>query len=107
MEGVNRMKEYMKLKDEYLAKGWTSRSNINPDCVKAIKRWNKESGKKIAEAINNVDCKAIIREMSNASGRNEEIRKLSQFHDKIIYDAEGKAIYWWDYKERKVYQLES
>lgn len=101
------MKECIKLKDKCLAKGWISRSNINPDCVKALKRWNKESGKKIAEAIKNKDCKTIIKEMSNAKSRNRQIRELSQFHDKIIYDVEGKAIYWWDYKERKTYQLES
>ena len=101
------MKKCIKLKDEHLAKGWISCSNINSDCVKALKLWNKESGKKIAEAINNGDCKTIIREMSNASRRNGEIRKLSQFHDKVIYDAEGKAIYWLDCKSRKAYELES
>ena len=101
------MKECMKLKDEYLMKGWTSRSIINPDCVKALKRWNKESGKRIAEAIRNKDCKAIIEEMSNAKARNRQIREISQFHDKIIYDAEGKSIYWWNCKEKKTYQLES
>lgn len=100
------MKQCVKLKDEYLKKGWSSRSSINPDCIKVLKRWNKESGKRIAEAIKHGDYKAIISEMSNASGRNEEIRKLSQFHHKIIYDAEGKAIYYWNYKERKTYQLE-
>lgn len=107
MKGANRMKECMKLKDKYLVKGWTSCSNINPGCIKSMKQWNKDSGKKIAEAIKHGNCKAIIREMSNASRRNEEIRNLTQFHDKIIYDAEGKAIYWWDYKEQKTYQLES
>jgi hypothetical protein len=101
------MKECMKLKDESLAKGWTSRSNINPDCIKALKQWNKESGKRIAEAIKQKDCKAIIYEMHNAKSRNADIRQLSEFHDKIIYDAEGKSIYWWDYKEQKTYKLES
>lgn len=101
------MKECMQLKDKYLEKGWASRSNINPDLIKALKCWNKESGKKIAGAINNRDCKTVLEEMRNTSGRNAEIRKLSVFHDKIIYDANGKAIYNYDYKERKTFQLET
>lgn len=100
------MKECKRLRDEYLEKGWTSRSNINPDYIKALKRCNKESAKRIAEAINNRDCKAVLQEMRNTSGINAEIRKISECHDKIIYDAEGKPIYWWNCKEQKTYQLE-
>lgn len=94
---------HLELKKE----GYTMRSNINPDCVRALKQWNKESGKKISAAIKTGDCKAIIREMSNAKSRNADIREISEHHDKIIYDTTGKAVYWWDYKEQKVYQLEA
>jgi hypothetical protein len=73
--GVEHEREYG---TESVAKGWTSSSNINPYCIKALKTLDKESGKRIAE-----------------------------FRDKIIYDAEGKAICCSYYKEQKTYQLES
>ena len=99
------MKEkiHMELKTE----GYTMSSNINPDCIKALKRWNKESGKKIAKAIQIGDCKAVISEMSNAKSRNRQVREISEHHDKVIYDATGKAVYWWDHEEQKTYQLEA
>ena len=84
---------YMEFNQASWDKGYTMRSNINPDCVKALKRWNKESGREIAKAIRAGDCKAIIREMS-------------EYHDKIVYDATGAEVFWWDYKEQKMYELE-
>ena len=32
-------------------KGFTMHANLNADCIKALKRWNKEDAKKISEAI--------------------------------------------------------
>lgn len=87
--------------------GFMMRSNINPDCVRGLKRWNKESGERISGAIKAGDCKTVIREMSNAKSRNSQIREISEHHDKVIYDASGKAVFWYDSKEHKVYQLEA
>ena len=97
---------YMEFNQASWDKGYTMRSNINPDCVKALKRWNKESGREIAKAIRAGDCKAIIREMSESKSRNRQIREISEYHDKIVYDATGAEVFWWDYKEQKMYELE-
>jgi len=96
----------LKLKDKYLEMGYTSKSNTNPDFIKDLKRWNKDSAKIISEAIHSGDCKTVLREMKNTRGRNQEIRIVSENHDKIIFNGSGEAVYLWDHKERKVYQLE-
>ncbi len=86
-------------------KGYTMRANINPDCVRALKRWNKGSAAIIRDAIHRKDCKAVIRELENAKARNRQIRELSEHHDKIVYDASGRAIFLWDHKEQQMYSF--
>lgn len=97
----------MELSEQTKAKHYTMRSSINPDLIKAIKRWNKESAKIIAAAIKRGDCKAVLAEMKNTQGRNEMIRKCSSSdNDKIVYNCYGEAIFWWDAKEKAIYKLE-
>lgn len=87
-------------------KGYTMRANINPDLIRALKRWNKDSAAAIREAIRRNDCKTVIRELENAKSRNRQIRELSEHHDKIVYDASGKMIFMWDHKEQQMYTIE-
>mgnify|MGYP000008014421 CR=1 FL=1 len=87
-------------------KGYTMRANISADCIRALKRWNKDSAVAICNAIRRNDCKAVIRELENAKHRNRKIRELSEHHDKIVYDASGKVIYMWDHKEKCMYRIE-
>ncbi len=89
-----------------MADGYTSRANINPDCIKALKRWNKEDGKKVAEAIREGDVKKAIYHMHNAKNRNRDIRELSCEHDKLIYGRTGEAVFVYDNKDGKCYGLE-
>lgn len=96
----------MELSQASWDKGYTMRSNISHDCVKALKHWNKESGRAIAKTIRTGDCKTIINQMSNAKSRNRQVREISEYHDKIVYDAAGNSVMWWDYKEQKMYGLE-
>ena len=96
----------MELKEQYKAMGYTMRSNINQDLVPTIKRWNKKSAQIISAAIKRGDCKAVLAEMKNTKGRNAEIRKIAEHHDKIVYDRNGVAVFWWDVKEKAIYELE-
>lgn len=96
----------LELQSKYTAQGYTMRATINPDFITSVRRWNKESGQRIAEAIKRGDCKAVLAEMKNTRGRHDAVRDASTHHDKIIYDAAGVASYWWDHKDRKVYELE-
>ena len=97
----------MELNQASKDKGYTMRSAINPDAIRSFKRWNRESAAIIRDAIRRGDCKTVIREMQNAKWRNRTIREYSEQHDKIVYDAVGNAIFWWDCKERKMYGLEA
>lgn len=97
----------MELNQTSKDQGYTMRSNINPDAIRAFKRWNKESAAIIRDAIRRGDCKTVIHEMQNAEWRNRAIRKYSERHDKVVYDAAGNAVFWWDCKERKMYELEA
>jgi len=96
-----------KQKSVIAANGWTVRANINSDCIISLKRWNKNSAKEIAKLIKLGDCKGVISELKNAKNRNRQIRELSEFHDKIIYDKQGVSICYWGYKEQKTYKLEN
>lgn len=96
----------MEFNEQIKAKSYTMRSNINQKLIPAIKRWNKESARVINAAIKRGDCKAVLAEMKNTAGRNDEIRKLAEQHDKIVYDQFGNAIFWWDHKEKAMYELE-
>lgn len=98
---------YMELNQTSKDKGYTMRSVINPDAIRAFKRWNKESAAIIRDAIRRGDYKTVIREVQNAKWRNRTIREYSEQHDKIVYDAVGNAIFWWDCKEQKMYGLEA
>ncbi len=95
----------MELKESKKAAGYTMRANINPDCVRALKRWNKEDGKAVAEAIKNGDLKKAIYHMSNAKNRNRQIREISAHHDKIIY-LHGESCGVFEVDTRKCYQFE-
>lgn len=96
----------MELSEASKAFGFTMRSNVSPNLIKAIKRWNKESAKIINAAIRRGDCKAVLAEMKNTASRNAEIRMLAEHHDKIVYDRNGAAIFWWDANEKAIYELE-
>lgn len=93
----------MEIKESLKATGYTMRANINPDCMRALKRWNKEDGKAVAEAIRSVK-KAIYR-MNNAKSRNQEIRKISAHHDKIVY-LNGESWGVFEADTRKCYEFE-
>lgn len=96
---------HMEFGPEAKAKGYTMRANINPEAIRALKRWNRNSGEIIRRAMRRGDCKKVIAEMQNAKWRNREIRELAERHDKIVYDAAGKAIFWWDHAKKKMYEL--
>ena len=95
----------MEIKESLKASGYTMRANITPNCMKALKRWNKEDGKAIAEAIRSGDVKKAIYHMSNAKKRNQEIRKISANHDKIVY-LNGESWGVFEADTRKCYQFE-
>ncbi len=94
----------MELKGSKKEAGYTMRANINPDCMRALKRWNKEDGKAVAEAIKSGDVKKAIYHMSNAKSRNQEIRIISAHHDKIVY-LNGEAWGVFEADTRKCYQF--
>lgn len=97
----------MELSEASKAFGFTMRSTVNPDLIKSIKRWNKQSAKVIAAAIRRGDCKAVLAEMENTKGRHAMIRECSSSnHDKIVYDQNGQSAFWWDAKEKAIYELE-
>lgn len=75
----------MELNESKKAQGYTMRANVNADCIRAFKRWNKEDGKAVAEAIKSGDVKKAIYHMSNAKSRNRQIREISAHHDKLIF----------------------
>lgn len=102
------MKRHMELKKEgyTMADGYTMKANVNPDCIKALKRWNKDDGKAIAEAIRKGDVKKAIYHLGNAKARNRQIRELSAKHDKIIYNKFGASVFVYDNTDRKCYELE-
>lgn len=95
----------MELNESKKAQGYTMRANINADCIKALKRWNKADGKAVAEAIRSGDVKKAIYHMSNAKSRNQEIRKISAHHDKIVY-LNGERWGVFEADTRKCYQFE-
>ena len=97
---------HMELNQSSWDKGYTMRSVINSDAIRAFKRWNKDSAAIIRDAMRRGDCKTAIAEMQNAKWRHNWIRDAAEHHDKIVYDATGKDAYWWDYKEQKMYELE-
>lgn len=96
----------MEFKTETWNKGYTMRSNVNPDLILALKRWNQDDAAAIRDAIKRHDCKTVIYHMENAKRRNSKIRELSENHDKLIYDASGEPVFFWNCKEKRVYGLE-
>jgi hypothetical protein len=95
----------MEFKESIKAAGYTMRANINPDCMKSLKRWNKKDGKAVAEAIRSGDVKKAIYHISNEKSRNRQIREISAHHDKIIYlNGESWGVFVAD--TRKCYPFE-
>ena len=80
----------MEIKESLKASGYTMRANINPNCMKALKRWNKEDGFTI---------------WATQKKRNQEIRKISANHDKIVY-LNGESWGVFEADTRKCYQFE-
>lgn len=63
----------MELNESKKAQGYTIMANVNADCIKALKRWNKEDGKAVAEAIKSGDVKKAIYHTHNAKNHNREL----------------------------------
>ena len=93
----------MELKKKKKAQGYTMSANVNPDYIRALKRLNKEAGKAVAEAIKSGDVKKAIYHMSNAKGRNRQIREISAHHDKLIF-RDGKDWGIFEADTRKCYE---
>ena len=77
--------------------GYTTRANINADCIHSMRRWKKDYGKRIADCLRRGDAKNAVKYMSWASGMNRSIRAMSENHDKLIYDRNGElyGIFTW------------
>lgn len=103
---MKRGKGTKKLNETCLKKGWTMRLNINPELMTAIKEWNKESASKVNEAIKSGDVKEALKETKNARNRRKSLRNSIEEADRIIYDASGNAIYWYETKTDAIYTLE-
>ena len=96
----------MELNQASKIKGYTMRANVNPEYILLLKKCKQDSATAIRAAIQKNDCKAVIREIKNAKRYNDMIRDASEHHDKLVYDASGKVIFWWDHKERALYEIE-
>ena len=95
----------MELKESKKAQGYTMRANINADCIRALKRWNKEDGKAVAEAVKSGDVNKAIYQMSNAKSLNRQIREISAHQKKLIFlNGEDWGIFEAD--TRKCYEWE-
>lgn len=95
----------MEFKPETWAKGYTMRANINPALIPTLKQWNQNSAAVIRAAIRRGGCEAAIAEIESAKWRNQQIRNLSEHHDKIVYNASGEMLYIWDHKRKAMYEL--
>lgn len=86
------MRKHLELKN----KVYTMRANLNADCVKDLKAWNKADGKAVAEAIRTGDMQKAAYHIHCARLRSQEIRSICTSHDKIIYNASGTCIAVYD-----------
>lgn len=86
------MKKHLELKN----KTYTMRANLNADCVKALKDWNKADGKAVAEAIRTGNMQKAAYHIHCARLRSQEIRLIYASHDKIICNASGTCIAVYD-----------
>lgn len=95
----------MEFRQDIKEQGFTTRANINSALVKSLKRWNKQDGKAIAQAIKNGDTKKATYHMSNAKDRNKMLRELSERHDKLVF-LNCKLWGIWEADTRKCYKFE-
>lgn len=59
-------------------KGFTMRANLNADCIKALKRWNKEDAKKISEAIKTGNVKNAINHKVEMQENHDSYRNCTE-----------------------------
>lgn len=96
----------MELSQESREKGYTMRANVNPDYIGALKRCNREAAAIISVCIKLGQCQRAIRMMQDVKNNNQRIREVSEKHDKLVRDANGEVIYWWDEAEKRMYTVE-
>lgn len=70
-------------------KFWQMRSNLNPDCVRAVKQWRKENGKAVARAIQSNDAKKAVKLMEDGRAYREMWKEIINNRNYIIYAPNG------------------
>lgn len=96
---------YSELISKSQQKGYSVRANINPGYVAAIKEWAKENGIAVANAIKAGDTKTAIQKLIYAQKLKHSMKQQLNELDSIVYDKNGKSIYWYEVKTKLLYRI--
>lgn len=97
--------EISRLNRNAMPTGWRIQTGLNPDFVISVKRWAKESGRKVAEArkAGNVDA-AIQALLDGKQFKATLKRALVEDRPYFVYDPNGKCRYILEYETTKKWQ---
>lgn len=94
-----------KLNRKEMPLGWTIRTGLNPDFVLSVKRWAKESGKRVAEARKTGNVDAAIKALTEGKQYKTALKTaLIEDRPYFVYDPEGKCRYILEYETTKKWQ---
>ena len=88
--------------------GLQLRAAIDAEAVRRMNDWNKKMGRLVSRLIRFGLAQAAASTLAEAKEArwHDQLRELSEHHDKVFYNRNGESVAMYDWKEDKFYDYE-
>jgi hypothetical protein len=74
--------------------------------MRAISKWAKDKGTEVGKAIRAGETKQAIKLLVDAQNLKNGMRRATENSDRLVYDKNEIAIYWYETATETLYALE-
>lgn len=84
------------------------RASLDAEAIRRMNDWNKKMGRLVGRLIRFGLAQAAASTLAEAKEArwHDQLRELSEHHDKVFYDRSGQSVAMYDWKEDKFYDYE-
>lgn len=84
------------------------RASLDAEAIRRMNDWNKKMGRLVGRLIRFGLAQAAASTLAEAKDArwHDQLRELSEHHDKVFYNRNGESVAMYDWKEDKFYDYE-
>ena len=84
------------------------RASLDAEAIRRMNDWNKKMGRLVGRLIRFGLAQAAASTLAEAKEArwHDQLREMSEHHDKVFYDRSGQSVAMYDWKEDKFYDYE-